>query len=83
MGVSRCVCHDLPFVRLLEVARAESLGFAALRERTGCSSGCTMCEPYVRRLLATGATDQPVMSAAEAERWREGREGEETKPGAS
>lgn len=64
MLVTRCVCHDLPFARLLETARREGLDFEALSARTKCSTGCGMCGPYVRLTLATGRTAFPPMSEA-------------------
>ncbi|MFG0276184.1 MAG: hypothetical protein ACF8QF_14125 [Phycisphaerales bacterium] len=61
--VTRCVCRELEFADLLERARREHLDFHALRERTGCCTGCSMCEPYVRLTLATGRTEHPILSA--------------------
>lgn len=59
--VTRCVCRDLPFENLLATARENELDFEALRDRTGCCTGCSMCEPYVRLTLATGRTAHPVL----------------------
>lgn len=69
MHVTRCVCHGLPFLQLLTIATETGADFARLREITGCCTACTMCEPYVRRALADGNPNQPVMSAAELSRW--------------
>ncbi|MBX3357982.1 MAG: (2Fe-2S)-binding protein [Phycisphaeraceae bacterium] len=66
--VDRCVCLGLPFEYLRGVARAGGLSFAQLRAATGCSTGCSMCEPYVRLMLATGQTRFPIMSEADFRR---------------
>lgn len=52
--VTRCVCRDVSFARLLAMRDGEGLRFEDLRERTGCCTACAMCEPYVRLTLATG-----------------------------
>jgi bacterioferritin-associated ferredoxin len=65
MAVDRCVCWNLTFADLRYIAESDSLDFNGLVNRTGCCTGCTTCEPYVRRMLKTGETDMPVLSAAE------------------
>lgn len=65
MAVDRCVCWDLTFAELRRIAEAEGLGFDDLVNRTGCCTGCTTCEPYVRRMLKTGETQMGVMSASD------------------
>lgn len=60
--VDRCVCLDITFASLIETARREGLDFAALKARTRCSTGCGLCEPYVKLSLATGKDRWPVMS---------------------
>ncbi len=56
MRVDRCVCRDVSFARLAEIARSERLDFDALVQRTGCSSVCALCGPYVRLMIRTGET---------------------------
>ncbi len=65
MNVDRCVCANLTFVSLKQTARAEGLDFQGLRERTGCCRICNMCEPYVKKMLATGRTSFPPMPMQE------------------
>lgn len=65
MAVTRCICHDRSFEELRSLAAAENLALEQLKERTGCCTGCGMCEPYVRLMLTTGRTTFPVLSAAE------------------
>jgi len=65
MPVDRCVCHQVPFAELLRLARDEGLGIDALVERTGCTTGCGTCEPYIRLAIATGRHELPPMSPAQ------------------
>jgi bacterioferritin-associated ferredoxin len=60
--VTRCVCRDIPFEDLLAIARESEIDFDTLCDRTGCCTGCSMCEPYVRLTLATGRTAHPVLN---------------------
>lgn len=61
MTVSRCVCYDISFEELKEQAKENNLSFDELQKATGCSTGCGMCEPYVRLMLKTGQTSfQPL-----------------------
>ena len=57
MKVDRCVCLSLSFSQLKEVAEKGCLDFEGLQRATRCSTKCRMCEPYVRRMLATGETE--------------------------
>lgn len=66
--VDRCICHDITLAQLKAIAQRDGLSFDALRERTRCSTGCTLCEPYVRRMLKTGETVLPILSPQEAAR---------------
>jgi NAD(P)H-nitrite reductase large subunit len=60
--VDRCVCHQVLLSRVK--ARADGLRAAgitgenqlveALADELGCTTGCGMCEPYVRLTLRTG-----------------------------
>ncbi len=65
MAVDRCVCHEVPFEDLVRLNREQGLSLEQLMDRTGCCTGCTSCEPYVRIALATGETDLPVMNGRE------------------
>lgn len=60
MTVDRCVCLNVPFSEMLSL-RAQGVTFTEIQERTGCCSGCGMCEPYVRLALATGKAELPVL----------------------
>lgn len=62
--VDRCICEDMTFVELLELARREGLNFEALAELTGCGQRCGLCEPYLRTVLKTGVTEQSVARTA-------------------
>jgi bacterioferritin-associated ferredoxin len=75
--VDRCICRDVPFTRIAQL-RAEGHGFRQAVERTGCCTGCGLCEPYVRLVLETGLTVLPILSAAEIARVQSGCAGEPT-----
>jgi NAD(P)H-nitrite reductase large subunit len=62
--VDRCVCAEVTFRTLLELYKS-GVELDALKERTGCCTGCTTCEPYVRLTLKTGQTSFPVLSPRE------------------
>lgn len=77
--VDRCVCHQVPLSRVK--ARADALRSAGVESEDDlvdtlagelkCTTGCGMCEPYVRLTLRTGrvAFDhrEPLVRAALAE----------------
>jgi len=65
--VDRCVCHNIPFARLIEIARREGLQADALSERTGFGTGCGMCIPYVILALRMGRSELPVLSRAQCD----------------
>lgn len=70
MHVNRCVCHEVTFARLIELAKQTNSTFEQLQAMTGCCTGCTMCEPYVHKALATGQASLPLMSPQESSAWR-------------
>lgn len=59
--VTRCICRDVPLKQIAELAKS-GLGFDEIQRRTGCCTGCTMCEPYVREAMRTGAGRIALMS---------------------
>lgn len=62
--VDRCVCHQVSFARIK--ARADELRGAGvtgpddllerLADELGCTTGCGLCDPYVRLTLRTSET---------------------------
>lgn len=68
MSVTHCVCHNLSLEELKVLAARGGLDFEGLKAASKCSTGCGLCEPYVRLMLATGRTRFPVLSKAEIER---------------
>lgn len=74
MAVDRCVCKDVSFHALREMAREVGAGEAGtspdvvefayedLQRRTGCGTGCGMCEGYIRLMLACGRARFAAMS---------------------
>lgn len=79
LPVTKCVCHDLEFAALKDLAGAMGFDFEKLRGWSGCCTGCGTCEPYVRLMLETGQTRFAVLSPAEAaaiiQRGRENEKG--------
>lgn len=65
MTVDRCICHDVRFEAILELAEQGVTDLRELARRTGCGTGCGLCVPYIRIVLRTGQTVLPVMSASE------------------
>ncbi len=83
MPIDRCVCRQISFDTLRDIAAEESLGIEALLDSTGCGSSCGLCVPYIQAMLATGRTSFPVMSPRELERLSKGGATHDGKPGAS
>jgi bacterioferritin-associated ferredoxin len=54
--ITRCLCKGIAFEQLLPSARREGWSLDELMRRTGCGTGCGLCRPYLRRMLATGET---------------------------
>lgn len=65
MAVSRCICSNITFAELLDIARVSPCDFDELQRRTGCGQGCGTCVPYVLRTLETGVTNHPILSENE------------------
>lgn len=59
--VDRCVCAGITLAELLAIHRATGEGVRALADRTGCTTGCGLCEPYVHEALRTGRTRLELM----------------------
>lgn len=62
MAVDRCICHDIAFTRLKELAARHGHDLEALARVTGCTTNCGMCKPYIIRMLETGQTLFPIFS---------------------
>lgn len=60
MAVDRCACKNITFAALKKLADEGCLGFRDLCEKSGCCQNCSMCEPYILEMLATGKTLFPV-----------------------
>lgn len=60
--VDRCVCLDVSLRQIVALRDEHGWGFDEVRSHTGCSTGCRLCEPYVRKALATGQSAFPVLN---------------------
>lgn len=55
MRIDRCVCFNVPFSTLKEVAKAHACpSIPALQEHVRFGLNCKLCHPYVERMLETG-----------------------------
>lgn len=57
MAVERCICHNIHFKDILEIA--EKNGFSSveeLQEQEICCTNCKLCVPYIEKTLQTGIT---------------------------
>ncbi|MBL8762652.1 MAG: (2Fe-2S)-binding protein [Phycisphaerae bacterium] len=54
MYVTRCVCHNVTFRRLIDLQRQTGASIEELRRTTGCGTNCGMCSPYIALALRTG-----------------------------
>ncbi|MBX3379822.1 MAG: (2Fe-2S)-binding protein [Phycisphaeraceae bacterium] len=63
MPVNRCICANVTFTELKKLADAGIRDLDELSRRTGCGTGCGMCIPYIRVMLATGQADLPVLTS--------------------
>lgn len=59
--VNRCACYEVPFWEVAALAK-RGYTFEQISEATRCCQSCGACEPYVRLVISTGATDLPVLS---------------------
>lgn len=59
--VNRCSCYEVPFWEVAALAK-RGYTFEQICEATRCCQSCGACEPYVRLVISSGATDLPVLS---------------------
>jgi len=62
VAVNRCVCHEVTFAELIEMARRDHMTLADLQKATGCGTGCGTCVPYIEIALRTGIADLPILN---------------------
>ena len=56
--VTRCVCFDVSFAEMKEVADANGIrDFETLQQHIQFGQKCELCHPYVRRMLRSGETE--------------------------
>lgn len=65
MAVNRCVCHDVSFAKLIKLAEVDGLTIDEMADRTGATTGCGTCMPYLRLALATRCPELPVMTSGQ------------------
>jgi bacterioferritin-associated ferredoxin len=58
MTVKRCICSDVTFAELKEVADAKSITtIEKLQQDRPFGRSCKLCIPYVRQMLKDGTTE--------------------------
>jgi bacterioferritin-associated ferredoxin len=58
MGVDRCICHNITFGQIRELAKENGLSTVEeLQEANICSTNCHLCVPYIERMFQTGETE--------------------------
>lgn len=60
VAVDRCVCHQVSFARLIELASRHGYSLEMLIEYTRCGTGCGACLPYIEQALESGIADLPI-----------------------
>lgn len=70
--VNRCVCHNITFRELKQLAEETHATLDDLARRTGCTTSCGLCRPYIEVVLATGRTELPVMTPQECRKLSQG-----------
>jgi len=79
--VTRCVCHDVSFERVLALRDEHDPGrtlgeddmLELIKRRTHAGSSCALCRPYLRLCLRTGRVSLPVLTPAQAAAVEAGR----------
>lgn len=59
--VNSCVCFDVSFERIREVAGENENGLLEAHRRTGCGGRCGLCLPYIKAALILQQDSLPVM----------------------
>ncbi|MBR9977001.1 MAG: (2Fe-2S)-binding protein [Bacteroidetes bacterium] len=61
--VDRCICFSKTFQELKSIAERHSLSdLSALQQFVEFGERCSLCMPYVERMLQTGQTSFPLRS---------------------
>lgn len=79
MTVDRCICHGVTLHELKtladrfkrtdpQCATSESMLRNQLTLETNCGGACGLCDPYIKLMLRTGATEIPLLTPEEWDR---------------
>lgn len=65
MAVNRCICHQISFSEIKEIASEKNLTtIEELQAEEICSTNCRLCVDYIRQMLKTGETSfEPILSS--------------------
>lgn len=62
MAITRCVCKNISFARLLQIHEQTGQDADAICKQTGCGEACGMCTPYVHAAITLKRAALPVCS---------------------
>ena len=58
MPVTKCVCENITFKELKQVAKQENISsLAELKDVVQVATGCGLCALYIKQMLRTGQTE--------------------------
>ena len=56
MRIDRCVCADMTFESLKQLAQKNNWPLDVLMDKTTAGQNCGLCRPYLARCMRTGQT---------------------------
>jgi bacterioferritin-associated ferredoxin len=60
--ITHCVCFNLSFQKILEIAKEDNLKFLhQIQKRHNICNKCRRCNSYIREALVTGQTNFKVI----------------------
>ena len=54
--VNRCICFDTTFAEILRRLE-DGQSIDDIVDETGCGSGCSMCQPYIKLTILTNQSE--------------------------
>jgi bacterioferritin-associated ferredoxin len=57
MAVNRCICHQITFSEIKQIAEERGItSVEELAEHNISSTNCQLCKPYLKKMFETGKT---------------------------
>jgi len=58
MAINRCICSNIYFTEIKEIAdKRELISVVDLQNEGICSKNCQLCVPYIEKMFETGKTE--------------------------